>query len=269
MNSRSFVAAAALVAAVSWPAVSLAQRVEQSRGNIVSIDQSRGTIELRDPQGRTGTWKFNRNATVKFTDGSSFFPNPSTADLRPPMYVHFTFSNEVIDGFDVVELGFQPGNEDSVNQAKRPGQSRMVTGRVTAYDGNVKQVELDVNGRRETFQLTDRSNQQLNPGDRVQLRTEWSGQRELVAETKVLSGGTSTRPSTSGGGSSGGGSSSAQQAEGEVVRISPRGVVMQVAGAEQTYVVANSSLLQRLRVGNVVRFSWENRSGRLYITDVR
>ena len=264
MNSRSFVAAAALVAAVSWPAVSLAQRVEQSRGNIVSIDHSRGTIELRDPQGRTGTWRFNRNATVKFTDGRSYFPNPSTADLRPPMYVHVTFSNEVIDGFDVVELGFQPGNEDSVNQAKRPGQSRVVTGRVTAYDGNVKQVELDVNGRRETFQLTDRSNQQLKAGDRVQLRTEWSGQRELVAEAKLLSGSTSTQPAASGDVTS-----SAQQAEGEVVRISPRGVVMQVAGAEQTYVVANSSLLQRLRVGNVVRFAWENRSGRLYITDVR
>jgi hypothetical protein len=260
MRRGLFVAATALVvgAAVSSPVV-CAQPIEHGRGVIVSIDANRGTMELKDPQGRTGTWKFDRSATVKFTDGAGFFPNPSTADLRPPMYVHFTFSNEVIQTFDVVELGFQPGSDESASGRKQPGSPRSVTGSVVSYDANVRQLALDTNGRRETFQLTARSDRQLNPGERVQLNTEWVGSQELVSSLRVL--GSSGNQAAAGGDS--------QSAEGRVVRISARGVVMQVAGAEQTYAVDNSRLLQRLRVGTTVQFSWQDRGGRLYITDVR
>lgn len=279
MNSRQFMTAVALVAATSWPAAALAQRVEHGRGNIVSIDQNRGTLELKDPQGRIGTWQFNRNATVKFTDGRSFFPNPSVADLRPPMYVHFTFSNELIDSFDVVELGFQPGggnDEASSSSVKQQGTPRTITGRVTAYDASVRQVEIEHNGRRETFQLTDSSNQRFSPGDRVQLRTDWTGQRELVVDARVLgvgggnAGRNSTIRDTNLGGTSTGRNTGTQTAEGRVVRISTRGVVMQVAGSQQTYAVEDAQLLKRLRVGDTVQFSWrEEDNRRLYITDVR
>jgi Cu/Ag efflux protein CusF len=44
---------------------------------------------------------------------------------------------------------------------------------------------------------------------------------------------------------------------------------MQVAGAQQTYAVDNAQLLQKLRVGNTVQFSWQDRNGQMYITDVR
>jgi hypothetical protein len=160
---------------------------EHDRGKIVSINWDRLTMDFQDPQGRIATRKFNRNASVKFTDGAAFFPQPSTKDLRPPMYVHYVFDNDVIDSFDVRELGFTPGNAASASGRKEAGVPRTVTGRLTAFDANVKQVELEINGSRETFQLTDAASMSgLAAGQQVQLRTEWSGQQELVFELKIL-----------------------------------------------------------------------------------
>jgi len=266
MSRRLILATAGLAVATLWPTAGQAQNVEHGRGNIVSIDRNRMTVDLRDEKGRVGTWRFSNNATVRFTDGRASFPNPSTRDLRPPMYVHYTFSNEVIQSFDVVELGFRPGSEESANQPKQQGVSRTVTGRLTAHDPSVRQIELDLDGRRETFQMTgDAQMRGLDAGQRVQVKTEWSGQRELVTEVRILGdnqGGTSATGTTSTTTGTG------DTAEGRVVRVTPRGVVMQVAGAEQTYGVTDASLLRRLKVGDTVRFTWSERSNRLYITDV-
>ncbi len=268
MNGHSLVAVAAFAAVAAWPPAALAQRVEHGRGNIVSIDHDRQTIELKDPQGRTGTWRYNRNASVKFTDGPGFFPNPSTADLRAPMYVHFTFTNEVIDSFDVVELGYQPGNEESASGRKQPGTPRTVIGSVTAYDANAKQVEVEHDGLRETFQLNDRSNQRLQTGQRVQLRTEWSGPRETVIETRLLAGTDTGRFGS--GGAIGRSDRRIQSASGRVVGISEQSVVLQVEGAQRSYAVDDTALLQRLRVGDTVQFQWRtDPNGRMYITSVR
>ena len=54
-----------------------------------------------------------------------------------------------------------------------------------------------------------------------------------------------------------------------MVRISSTGVLMEVAGARETYAVASSRLLSRLHVGETVRFDWEDRNGKLVITNVR
>ena len=263
---RRLILFAILVLATAWSAVVLAQRVEHGRGNVVSIDTNRLTVDLRDPQGRTTSLRFNRNATVKFTDGASFFPNPSVSDLRPPMYVHYTFSDGVIDTFDVVELGFQPGADAS--SRKQEGVARTVTGRVTAYDPAVQQVEIEHNGERETFQLTDRSDMALKAGDRVTLRTDWSGQRELVAEVRSARDGSTSGSAVTRGTSTT--TSAAESAEGRVVRISERNVVMQVAGTQQSYSVDDANLLRRLRVGDTVRFNWrQDRDGRMFITGIR
>jgi hypothetical protein len=160
----------------------LAQQVEHGRGNIVSVDFEQSKVELRDPQGRTGTRTFARDATVRFTDGASFFANPSVHDLRAPMYVHYMFRNDVIEEFEVVELGFDP----AVTVRKGQGKPRTVVGRVTAYDAGRRQLEVEHPDGRETFQLTERSKTSVAAGDRVELRTEWSGARELVVELRVL-----------------------------------------------------------------------------------
>jgi len=189
MNRRNLMVVA-LVAATSWPVVARAQRVEYGRGDINTIDLNRGVIELRDPQKRVRTWRFDRNATVKVSDDSRpFTRNPTTADLRPPMYVHFTFVNDVIQTFDIIEIRVAAGNSNSgqgASNSRQAASPRTVVGRVTAYDPRVRQVELDHDGKRETFQLTTSSDRRLSPGDRVQVRTEWSGSREQVAEVRVL-----------------------------------------------------------------------------------
>jgi hypothetical protein len=178
---------AALAAAALLAGRPASAAPEKSRGNIVSINWDQLTMDLKDPEGRTGTWKFSRNATVRFTDGKAFFPRPSTKDLRPPMYVYFTFDNEVIQDFEVRELGFVPGNEESASGRKEPGTPRSVTGKLTAFDENVKQIELEIGGVRETFQLVDGvSMRGLAAGQRVQLQTDWSGQQELVHSLKIL-----------------------------------------------------------------------------------
>jgi hypothetical protein len=180
------IAALAVAAALLLGGVASAAP-EHSRGNIVSVNWDRLTIDLKDPQGRIGTWKFSRNASVKFTDGAGFFRNPSTKDLRPPMYVWFVFENEVINSFDVRELGFTPGNEESASGRKEAGVPRTVTGRLTAYDENVMQVELEIGGVKETFQLVRGvSMRGLAAGQNVQLKTEWSGDHELVNDLRIL-----------------------------------------------------------------------------------
>ena len=278
MNRRMLVPTAVLAAVVAWPLAAFAQPVDHGRGKIISINQAAHTVELQDPKGRTQTWSFVPDATVKFTDQTNFYPNPTVNDLRPPMYCHFTFVKNVIQTFDVVEVGFAPGSQGSGASDKVQGRPRTVTGNVTSYSSNVRQVELDVNGRRETFQLTERSNQPLNRGDRVELNTDWSGNQELVTQVRVLGSGgnTGNRPNAgSGRGSTqrnpaGYQGQSGSSAQGRVVQITPSGVVMQVAGSQQTYAVDNAQLLQRLRVGDTVRFDWRtDRNGQMYITNVR
>jgi hypothetical protein len=50
---------------------------------------------------------------------------------------------------------------------------------------------------------------------------------------------------------------------------SARGVVREIAGAQETFAVASSRLSRRLRAGETVRFDWETRDGRLVITNIR
>lgn len=161
---------------------------EYDRGKIVSIDWNQMTMQFQDPKDRIATRRFSRNATVKFTDGAGFYRNPSVKDLRPPMYVHYQFEDDVILAFDVKELGFTPGNEERASGRKQEGVPRTVVGRVTSFDTGVKHIELDIDGRRETFQCTSVGDMRgLARGQQIQLKTEWSGAQELVVEVRIMS----------------------------------------------------------------------------------
>jgi hypothetical protein len=188
MSRRALIVATSLAVGSCWTlGDAFAQPIEHGRGNIVSINQERATVELRDPKNRVTTLRFERDAKVKFTDGAGLYPNPTVRDLRPPMYVHYMSVNQVINSFEVVELGFKPGTQDTGGKYKQQGVPRTVTGRVSAYDPRVRQVALEHHGLTEAFQLTDRTDRKLEPGMEVELHTEWSGQQELVSELRVLS----------------------------------------------------------------------------------
>ncbi len=188
MEGRTIPTIALLTIATAWPLAASTQPLSHGRGNILSIDYRKRTVALRDPKNNVATWRFRIDVTVKFTDGAPFFPNPSFHDLRPPMYVHFMARNDVIETFDVRELGFDPADPTGAagGAPRQPGVSRTVTGRVIAYDASARQAEIEHHGIRETFQLTARSNVRLQAGQRVRLRTDWSEQREFVSELWIL-----------------------------------------------------------------------------------
>jgi Cu/Ag efflux protein CusF len=165
------------VAAVAVPAY--AQNLAKERGNIVAVDWRVMQVDIRDPQNRVGTWTVRRDAEVVFTDKKREFPDPKLSDLRPPMYVHFTFNGDtkVIERFEVVEVGFQPSQGG-------PGIQR--TGVITNVDANVGHVEVNLGAGPQTFAVDPKG--QLGSfriGDSVSILIETrEGNREVVTQVK-------------------------------------------------------------------------------------
>jgi hypothetical protein len=166
-------------AAVAVPAV--AQNLAKERGNIVSANWNAMEIELKDPKGRVGTWKVRRDALVVFTDKKNEFPNPKLSDLRPPMYVHFTFNDDtkVIERFEVVEVGFEPSRGGAGTQ--------QLSGVITNLDANIGHVEVDVGAGPQTFEVDPKDQlKNFKKGDRITITLETrEAKREVV--TRITS----------------------------------------------------------------------------------
>jgi hypothetical protein len=163
------------VAAVAAPAA--AQNLAKERGNIVATDWNAMEVDLKSPNGRVATWKVRRDATVIFTDKKREFPNPKLSDLRPPMYVHFSFNGDtkVIEQFEVVEVGFQPSQGG-------PGVKQNAV--VTNLDANVGHVEVNLGAGTKTFEVDPKSQLgNVKIGDRVTILIETrEGGREVVTQ---------------------------------------------------------------------------------------
>jgi len=165
------------VAAVAAPAV--AQNLAKERGKIIATDWRAMEVDLQDPKGRVGTWKVGRDAVVVFTDKKREFPDPKLSDLRPPMYVHFTFNDDtkVIERFEVVEVGFQPSQGGPGIQQK---------GVITNLDANVGHVEVNMGAGPKTFEVDPKGQlRNFKIGDKVTLLIETrEGNREVVTQIK-------------------------------------------------------------------------------------
>jgi hypothetical protein len=164
-------------AAVAVPAV--AQNLAKERANITAVDWRAMQIELKDPKGRVQTWKVARDAVVRFTDKADQFPNPKLADLRPPMYVHFTFDadTKVINRFEVVEVGYDPSKG-------APGTMEL-SGVITNLDANIGHVEVDAGAGPQTFEVDPKDQlKNFKRGDRITITLE---RREATREvvTKI------------------------------------------------------------------------------------
>ena len=166
------------VAAIAAPA--LAQNLARERGNIVAVDWRAMQVDIKDPMNRVGTWTVRRDAEVVFTDKKREFPDPKLSDLRPPMYVHFTFNDDtkVIERFEVVEVGFEP----SKGGPGVAGQSAVITN----LDANVGHVEVNMGAGPKTFEVDPKSQlRNFKIGDRVTLLIETrEGNREVVTQIK-------------------------------------------------------------------------------------
>jgi len=178
MKSISRVVLAVLAAVVvAVPAV--AQNLGKERGNIVATDWNGMQIDIKDPKGRVGTWKVGRDAVVVFTDKTREFPNPKLSDLRPPMYVHFTFNfdNKIIERFEVVEVGFEPSQGG-------PGVPQSAV--ITNLDANIGHVEVNMGAGPKTFEVDPKSQlTSFKIGDKVKILIETrEGNREVVTQIK-------------------------------------------------------------------------------------
>jgi hypothetical protein len=151
----------------------------KERGNITAVDWRAMQVELKDPKGRVQTWKVARDAVVVFTDKANLFPNPKLADLRPPMYVHFTFDGDtkVISRLEVVEVGYDPTKG-------LPG-TQQLSGVITNLDANIGHIEVDVGAGPQTFAVDPKDQlKSFKRGDRVTLTLEKrEGSQDVV--TKV------------------------------------------------------------------------------------
>jgi len=179
MKPMSRVVLAVLVsAAVAAPV--FAQNLAKERGNVVSTDWRAMEVELKSPNGNVATWKVRRDAEVVFTDKKREFPNPKLADLRAPMYVHFTFNDDtkVIERFEVVEVGFQP----SQGGPGIPGQKAVITN----LDASIGHVEVNMGAGPQTFEVDPKGQlSSFKIGDKVTLLIETrEGNREVVTQIK-------------------------------------------------------------------------------------
>ena len=163
-----------------------AQNLQHDRGTILNMDWNAFQVQIEDAKDRKRIWKVAKDATVKFSDQAWGNRGSTLRDLKTGMYVHFTYSSgdpEIIQDFDVKDLG-------SVN--KRPGPPPeptpvpgMTSGRVTAVDLNVAQVEVMVDrAGRKTYQAANaRVLAGLKAGDRISFRTEKQANgQEIVVE---------------------------------------------------------------------------------------
>ena len=175
-----------LAAAALLPVPGRAQNLQHDRGTILNMDWNASQVQIEDAKDRKRIWKVAKDATVKFSDQAWGNRGSTLRDLKTGMYVHFTYSSgdpEIIQDFDVKDLG-------SVNKRPAPPTEPtpvpgMTSGRVTAVDLNVAQVEVMVDrAGRKTYQAANaRVLAGLKAGDRISFRTEKQANgQEIVIE---------------------------------------------------------------------------------------
>lgn len=151
-------------------------KINKERGNIVSTDWNKMEMQIKDPKGRTGTWKVQRDATVTFTDKKSSFPDPKVTDLRPPMYIYFMFEEgtNLISSVEVREVGYEP-------EAGGPGVQQKAT--ITNLDANVGHVEVKLDTGIKTFKVDPKSQlKKFKQGQKVTILIETRNGEEFVTK---------------------------------------------------------------------------------------
>jgi hypothetical protein len=165
------------------------------RGAILNTDWQKMEIQIKDEKDREAIWKVARDAKVKFTDKAWENRTPRLQDLRAGMYVHFTFdgNTSVIQEIDVKDVGASDRGGPGSTAPTSGATGSTVTGRVTAVDLKVAQVEVMAEGAgRKTYQAANaRVLERVRAGDWVTLVTEDRNGQPVVVDAKVT---TAPRP---------------------------------------------------------------------------
>lgn len=187
---------------------------------------------------------------VVFTDRGDRrdFPNPNVDDLKPGMGVRFVLGSGTLGRIQVhyVPAVAHPQPRHEIFRPN-PVSSEKMKVRIESVSRDRRQIQADVAGRRETFQL-EASLGRFGPGDLVVVTVQDRG-RDGITITRIESA----------------------ELVGRIRFIDVRrgAVTIEVDGRDETYDVERD-LLRRVREGDRVRFEVEERSrGAKAITELR
>lgn len=179
-----------LLSAALLPMPAIAQNLQHDRGTILNLDWNANQVQIKDAKDRERIWKVAKDATVTFSDKTWGNRGSTLKDLRRNMYVHFTYSSgdpEIIQGFDVKDAS-QARSDPSTKPAPvpNPDPAGMVSGRVTAVDLRVAQVEIQPQGgAKKAYQAASASVLNgIRPGDRVGLVIENRNGQDVVVQIR-------------------------------------------------------------------------------------
>jgi Cu/Ag efflux protein CusF len=177
---------------------------------------------------------------VVFSDGAEYFPDPTYKDLAVGMYVYFRFTTDLLDEIEVREIpaGARRTPAPAPERAPSSADRRVIKVRVLSLDDRRGELRADVAGRQESFRVAEpRTLRRYAEGDLVILTVEARDGEEVVTEIRAAS------------------------QSGRVTRVDKgRGeIAIDSDGREERYRVDDKRLLEGVRVGDRVRFEFEDR----------
>lgn len=258
-HALSIAAAAAAALLLAAPSLVAQQPGEQIEGVITSVELtgSPRTITVRRPGGGEVTAGIaNRTRVVYDRQFAGFFPEPHVSQLKPGMSVRFKFDPDTVARIHVLDVpqNLLPRPEAAATPTPTPtpargGATRQLKVRLLTIDRTRGEFRADVAGRRESYQAeSPRLLRRFAEGDLVTITVEGSGGSERVTAIEEAT------------------------VSGRVVRVDQRRgeLVIEVGGSTGTYGVADKKLLEDVRVGDRIRFEYEDRpGGRKVVTAIR
>jgi hypothetical protein len=175
------------------------------------------------------------------------FPNPNVDDLQPGMGVRFVYGSGTLDRIQVHYVPERGPAQRTPLQPPDASPERLKV-RIESVSRDGRQIQVDVAGRRQTYQLETRLGR-FRPGDLVIVDVEDRG-RYGIAITRIESA----------------------ELVGRVVDVDFRrsAVTIEVDRRDETFDLDNRDMLRGVRRGDRVRFEVEERSrGGKAITSIR
>jgi len=230
---------------VAMPAAADAGRIE---GVITGVDG--GYMTVRGDDGHEQRFRISNRTHVVFQSSAdaAAFPNAKADVLVSGMRVRVTGSamaGTVLDRVHVVSVpqSARPNTATAAAAFPAPAAGSVVKARLQSVDTRHGVIKADVAGRSQTYRVRSAYGLgSFREGDLVLLSFDRDGNVSDVRAATQL---------------------------GRVTRIAGSAVTLQVGGREETYTLANK-VGRNLRVGDTVRFEFEDRpGGQKVITDVR
>ncbi|HKC10847.1 MAG TPA: copper-binding protein [Vicinamibacteria bacterium] len=210
------------------------------------------TITVRSDDGSVTINIANRTRVDVTASETAYLPNPPQVwDLKAGMWVQFDYNPDFQPALRVISVPPELRPKTRVGPAPNPGAGgeTLIKARLQSVDTSRGEFRADVAGRRATFRASNpRMLRGFQEGDLVVLTVSSRDGDEVVTDIRAAS------------------------LSGRVTRVDRhRGeIAIDAGGRETTYGVDDKRMLEDVRVGDRVRFEFEDRpGGRKVITAMR